>query len=213
VRKPTILQVLAVIIIGVAALWLVKKWPGMPSFGSIFTSKPVVIDKTPILIKNIRSIGQLVSVAAYDEVVADSVIFTRAASFLDVLRNTTPLGVLPSFTKQLVLIGKGKVLCGTNLQNISASDIVTRNDSLWITVPQATIIDVIINPSDFETFEEKGDWSAAEVMAVKVKAKRKMMNRALAQNIIIKADTKAKNTLTIFFENAGFRWVGVSVKP
>src|SRR4051812_42517527 len=97
------------IIIFAFSWWLLQKYL-VPSWKNIFSPKPVTIDETPILIKDIRSIGQLITYSAYDEVVADTIIATRGSNFVNTFNRLSPFPVLPSADKQLVLIGRGKVL-------------------------------------------------------------------------------------------------------
>ena len=203
--KKIILLTLAIVI----GIWLLRKINFLPSFNDLFTSKPVVIDQTPILIKQIKTIAQLITVTSYDEVVVDSLVYNKAAAFTDAFNSFTPLPVLPSLQKQIVLIGNGKVLAGTNLQKLRDENIVIRNDTITLNLPHAEILDAIINPGDFETFEEKGVWNANEVTDVKLKARQKMIDRALQQNILIKADNKAKAIMENFLRNAGYNVVYV----
>ena len=208
-KKPNIREIVVVLLLVGAVAWLFNKWSSFPSFKNIFTSKPVVIDKTPILIKEIKTIAQLVTVTSYDEVVVDSLVFNKAAAIADAFRVLTPFAVLPSLQKQLVLICKGKVLAGTNLQKLRDENIVISYDTISLQLPHAEILEVIINPADFETFEEKGEWSDTEVTAVKMKARQKMIERALQQNILGKADNKAKLIMENFLRNAGYKVVVV----
>jgi hypothetical protein len=66
-----------------------------------------------------------------------------------------------------------------------------------------------MNPSDFEVFEEKGQWSNQAVTAVKLKARQKMINRALQKNILGKADVKAKSVVHDLLINSGYKVVNV----
>ena len=188
-------------------IWLLNTLGKIPSMRSLFTAEKVVIDQTPILIKDIKTIAQLVTVTAYDEVVVDSLVYNRAAAVFDMFRSVTPLAMLPSPQKQLVLIGRGKVLAGTNLQKLNDQRIVIHNDTAWIQLPQAEILEAIINPLDFETFEESGKWSDDEVIAVKVKARDKMISRAIERGILEKADKKANAVIENFLHSAGFKVV------
>lgn len=209
-RKPGIKDVIVVLVVIFAGIWLMSKLNKLPSFGDIFSAKPVVIDQTPILIKDIKSIAQLVTVTSYDEVVVDSLVFSKAAAFVNVMRFVAPLAVLPSLEKQLVLVAKGKVLAGTDLQQLRPEHIVISNDTVTLQLPRAQILDAIINPSDWQTFEEKGQWSDAEVTTVKLKARQKMIDRAMQQNILTKADNKAKAIMENFLRSAGFKVVYVN---
>lgn len=193
-------------------VWLMNKLSKIPSMRSLFTAEKVVIDQTPILIKNIKTIAQLVTVTSYDEVVVDSLVYNKAAAIFDIFRRVSPMAILPSPQKQLVLIGRGKVLAGTNLQKLHDKSIAISNDTAWIQLPQAEILEAIINPSDFETFEESGRWSDNEVIAVKVKARDKMIARALERGILDKANKKANAVIENFLHTAGFKVVHTKMK-
>jgi hypothetical protein len=194
---------LIVIAIGVTLLWLFIKLGILPSPRNIFYSKPVIIDETPILIKEIRSVGQLITATFYDEVVVDSLQTTKASRFISSINKLVPL--LPPADKKLVLIARGKILAGTDLKLLGDSSVRTSADTVWLTLPKTKILDIIMNPSDFETFEEKGDWSPAAVTAVKLKAREKMIDRAFEQGIIEKANSKAKAVMEDFVRASGFK--------
>ena len=206
-RKVNWWNLLQWVMVVTVFIWLLNTLGKIPSMRSLFTAEKVVIDQTPILIKDIKTIAQLVTVTAYDEVVVDSLVYNRAAAVFDMFRSVTPLAMLPSPQKQLVLIGRGKVLAGTNLQKLNDQSIVIHNDTAWIQLPQAEILEAIINPSDFETFEESGKWSDDEVIAVKVKARDKMISRAIERGILEKADKKANAVIENFLHSAGFKVV------
>ncbi len=195
------------IIIIVASYWLLQKSEVLPSLKDIFGAKPVVIDETPILIKEIKSIGQLITYTSFDEVVADSMIITPGAAFVNAFNRLSPVPLLPPADKQLVIIGRGKVLAGTDLSLLTDTSVIIKNDTVTLFLPKPKIIDAIINPSDFETFVEKGNWTSREVTLVKLKARRKLEARALQQNILAKADTKAKTILQDFLSSMGYKKV------
>ncbi len=181
-------------IIGLLIVILImKKMDWLPSW-NIFSSKAVTIDNTPILIKEIRSLGQIITATFYDEVVVDS---TVSHSFPQ----------LPITDDHLVIIARGKVLAGIDLKLLTDSSISVTKDTVWMQLPQTKIIDVIINPADFETFEETGKWTPEAVTAVKIKARGKITDNAYNKNIIDKANSKAKAVLEDFLHAAGFKVV------
>ena len=181
------------IILLFAAILILKKMDWLPSW-NIFSSKPVTIDDTPILIKDIRSLGQVITATFYDEVVVDSVIKRQFPQF-------------PLTDDQLVIIARGKVLAGMDMKGLADSSVTVTKDTVRMQLPQTKIIDVIINPGDYETFQEKGKWSQEAVTAVKLKAKDKITGNAMNKKIIEKANTKAKAVLEDFFHAAGFKVV------
>lgn len=205
-RRPQ--KIFIIFMLLLVGYWLLTKLV-IPSVKNIFRPEPVVIDQTPILIKEIKSIGQLITYTSFDEVVADSIILTRGSAFVHAFNQFAPAPILPSADKQLVLIGKGKVLAGTNLALLTDTSISVDNDTIRLHLPKAQILDVILNPSDFETFVEKGNWSNEEVMLVKAKARRKIVAHALQQEILLKADSKAKAIMENFLHNMGYKQVMV----
>ncbi len=200
-------NVIITVIVIIAAYWLLQESDILPSWKDTFGAKPVVIDETPILIKDIKSIGQLITHISFDEVVADSAIVTRGSAFVNAFNRLAPVPLLPSADKQLVLIGRGRVLAGTDLSLLADTSVTIKNDTVTIFLPKSKIFDAIVNPSDFETFVEKGEWTSEEVTLVKLKARRKLEARALQQNILAKADGKARSILQDFLENLGYKKV------
>jgi hypothetical protein len=196
-------NVIITVIIIMATFWLLPDSDALRSWEAIFSARPVSIDKTPILIQEIKSIGQLITYISYDEVVADSVIVTRGSAFVNAFNHLSPVPLLPSADKQLVLIARGKVLVGTDLSLLTDTSVTIKNDTVTLFLPKPKIFEAIVNPSDFETFVEKGNWTSKEVMLVKIKARRKLEARALQQNILAKADSKGKNNTARFFRKYG----------
>ncbi len=200
-------NIIITIIILIATYWVLQDAVALRSWEAIFAARPVLIDKTPILIKEIKSIGQLITYTSYDEVVADSVIVTRGSAFVNAFNHLSPVPLLPSADKQLVLIVKGKVLVGTDLSLLTDTSVTITNDTVTLFLPKPKIIDAIVNPSDFETFVEKGNWTIKEVTLVKIKARRKLEARALQQDILAKADTKAKTIMQDLLGSMGYKKV------
>lgn len=181
------------VILVLAVILILKTTDFLPSW-DIFSSKPVTIDDTPIIVKDIRSLGQIITATYYDEVVVDSVI-------------KHPFPQLPLTDDHLVIIARGKVLAGLDLKGLADSSVTVVKDTVRMKLPQTNIIDVIINPGDYITFEETGKWSQEGVTAVKLKAKDKITGNAINKKIIEKANTKAKTVLEDFFHAAGFKVV------
>jgi len=193
------------IIIITAACWLLQKSNIIPSAKNLFGAKPVVIDQTPVLIKDIKSIGQLITYSFFDEVVADSIIVTPRSSFVNAFNLLAPVPILPSADKQLVLIGRGKILAGTDLSLLTDTSVIVKNDTITLTLPKPAILASILNSGDFETFIEKGNWTNAEVTQVKLQARKKMEQRALQQNILEKAGKKSIAIMHDLLWNMGYK--------
>jgi hypothetical protein len=192
-------------------IFLMQQINWLPSFSDVFKSKPVVIDKTPVLVEEINELAQLITVTSYDEVVADSVVIDPKKITLKTMPGISIYPFSPLFDR-LVIIAKGKVVAGIKLSSISEKDILILEDSVSLIMPSAKILDAVINPADIETFSETGTWDNNAVTKVKIKAREKMIKRALDKGIIGKATEKGKALLENFLRKAGYKKVHVIVR-
>lgn len=207
--RKRLINFIIIVTLLLAGIFLLQHRNWIPSFSEIFKSRPVQIDNTAILIKEINNLAQLITISAYNEVVIDS---TKPGKpmfknpFIPVMLH---IPAIKAPAEKLVLIGRGKILAGVNLAKLGAGDIYLKDDSVSIRLPKAEILQVIINPSDFETFEEKGKWADDEVKAVKIKLREKLIANSLQQNILPKASAKAILILQNFLSQTGFKKVQV----
>lgn len=187
-----------------AAVWLLQQSGRIPSFTNPFAAKPITIDRTPILIKNIRSIAQLMTIEYYDEVVVDSI------------HNSGKLIPLPPFVfpfkASLVLIVKGRLLAGLDLQKLDSSHFIGNKDSIAIQLPRAKVLEVIVNPTDIETFSEEGKWTQAAVTALTTKARTKILHNAYNQGVLFRANEKARSLVEQLMINAGYKKVVITTQ-
>jgi hypothetical protein len=173
----------------VLLLFTQRQW--LPAIKNIFQPAPVLIEETPTVIREIKAIGQLVTITLFDEVVVDSIKLRPPTLSEKILRAGTPIPLSTLSRDQLVLIARGKVMAGVSLQKLHEAQTRITGDTLVLTLPPAEIIDVIVNPSDFDSFAETGSWTGAEVALVKAQAKRKLIQRALQQQVLDRARTQA----------------------
>ncbi len=96
-------------------------------------------------------------------------------------------------------------MAGTDLFMLGENDIIVTGDSVSVRLPRARILDIIINPSDFSTFTETGEWSNDAVTRVKIKARRKMELRALQKNILPMAENRSKLLMENFLKSSGIQ--------
>ncbi|MFT3945765.1 MAG: DUF4230 domain-containing protein [Agriterribacter sp.] len=204
------LKYIIIVALALATLMLFKdKW--LNSFTNIFKPKPVVIAETPILIKQINELAQMCTITVFDEVVADSVEIRRKTLGESLLPDFSAFGNLPVTGRKIVIIAKGKIIAGTDLKKLQPGAISVLADSASIILPHAEILDAIINPSGFETFSELGEWNDTEITAVKIKARNKMIKRAMQQQVLNKADERSIMLMENFLRGAGFKKVLVKV--
>lgn len=199
--------IVILLIVVVVALLFKSAW--LPSLANIFKAKPVVIEDTPILIKQINELAQLCTITVFDEVVADSAEIRVKSTIENLLPDLSTFGRLPITGRRIVIIAKGKIIAGTDLKKMQAQSVYVDKDSVSITIPSAEILDAIINPSGIETFSELGTWNDNEITAVKIKARNKMIERALKQEILEKANTRSIMLMENFLRSSGFKKVRV----
>jgi hypothetical protein len=200
------LRILAFIFVAMAALWLINRISGWPSLSGIFKSQPIRIAETPLQVQKIRELAELTTMVSIDEVVVDS---TRPAtpSIARILQN--PLGPQED---RLVLVCRGSVKAGVDLQKLSDQDLFREKDSVRITLPRAVITEVLVNPSGTETFIETGEWNTEAFTALVQKAGRKMSHRAVSEGIIGKADQRARLLVENLLRQSGFQKISVQTK-
>ena len=189
-------------------IFLFQKINWLPSFKNIFSSKPVLIEETPVIIKEINTLAQLITITYSDEVVMDT---AKIGNGMPSLLPTAIGSILTPSVDKLVIIGRGKVIAGTDLKNLQEKDIAVTNDSIHVFLPHAKILQTITNPSDFETFIEQGKWDEASVTALKIKIRNKISQNALNQNILQQADVRSKNIIETFLRNTGFKKIEIDI--
>ncbi|MEO9022457.1 MAG: DUF4230 domain-containing protein [Ginsengibacter sp.] len=188
-------------------LFLFQKINWLPSFKNIFHSKPVIIEETPVVIQQINTLAQLITITFTDEVVMDT------AKIGNGMPSLLPTGIgtmLVPGIDRLVIIGRGKVIAGTDLKNIQEKDVNVVSDSVHVSLPHARILQTIMNPSDFETFDEKGNWNEDAVTALKMKIRNEIGRHAIQQNVLQQADERCRNIIETFLRNTGFKKVAIT---
>lgn len=188
---------------------IVQRTPVFPSLKTLFKPKPVVVDASPLLLTQIKTIAQLMTIEAYNEVVVDSAHYPFGVPpqvFKAIPGN--PLGLFGP--AQLVLIVRGKVIAGVDLQYLNKNNIKVNGDSLFVQLPHAAVTEIITNPSDVEIFIEKGEWNETAAAALKIKARNLMVQQAIAQGALQQADAKARQLVYEFLKNTGYKYIAVS---
>jgi len=186
------------------ALFLLQKIDVLPSWKKWFSRKPLAIENTAIIVTEIKNIAELTTTQVYAEIVVDTFRTNKLTMANEALRSAGMLSIPFLEADRMVLIVKGKVQAGVDLKKLDSSGIYTKDDSVRVRLPKATILNVITNPSDFETFIEEGDWSDPAVQALKTSARQKLVAKAVALQILPKADERAKQVITQLLQTMGF---------
>ena len=172
-------------------------------------NRQLTIDKTENVVEKIRKIAEFSSANYYEEIVIKEsrVYQSRVGKAL----NWMHLGN-DSTKEELVIIGKGRLRAGFNLESLKDEDIKVDVDTLYITLPKVEIFDVIINPSDCENFVEEGKWTHEEVVALQLQAKEQIKQNAIEYGILTMAEKHGKEKLSALFRNLGFSKVIIQDK-
>ena len=93
-----------------------------------------------------------------------------------------------------------------------APQIGDEGDSLFIAIPPAKVLEVIVNPSDVETFVEKGSWSQQETNELVRIASQHIQDNAVKHKLLEKAEKVGRDKLKEFFKVLHYRYVKIE-KP
>jgi len=168
----------------------------LPSLGGLFRKAQTRIDDTPVIIQQVKNIAQMFTQTYYDEYVYDT----------GVMR-TPPFNA----NKRLIFIAKGEVISGFDLSNLNEKAIIRRDKSIVVKLPPARILDVVINPSGFETFIEEGEITFEESKKFHEDARRIFERNALEKGILKNSSEQGRQMLEKFFRLLGFETVDIII--
>lgn len=166
---------------------------------NLFERTPLSAENTANVVSNIKKIGELTTASYYEELVLKD-IKTDTSSIL---------GMKIPNKDEIVLIAKGIVRAGFDLSKITEEDLSMNVDTLVISLPPAEIFDIILNPSDFETYYEQGKWSQEALRPVKADAKDLLKRHAIEAGILSKAAESASGNIKSLFKTFGFSEVEI----
>ena len=190
-------------IIAIIAIITTGSFFAFPNFkiSNLFKEQPIVIDKTDNVVAEIRRLSEFTT-AFY---CGNNVIYKKKKKDLLVFGQT-----LSTLYDELVIITTGKVRAGFDFSEIQEQDISVQDTIISLKLPHVKILDIITNPSDFETFEESGKWSHEEVVAFKNEARALIEKNALDNGILKLAEENAIDNLTRFLSALGFKEININ---
>lgn len=168
----------------------------LPSLSSLLRGGAPKIEDTPVIIQQVKNIAQMFTQTFYDEYVYDT----------GVIR--TPLF---NANKRLIFIAKGEVISGFDLSELSEKSIIRRDKSIVVKLPPARILDVVINPSGFETFIEEGVITFEESKKFHEDARRIFDRNAREKGILKNSAEQGRQMLEKFFRLLGFESVDIII--
>ena len=186
-------------------------------FGS--RSGGLKIDNTAIMVEEIKKISQLFTTTYYDELVLDTfklISKTPGERLLDAMTIMRPgvsasngMNYMNYRRQEMVVIARGRVYSGFDFSRLQESDLHIDGRSITFQLPPAEVLDVIINPSDYEIFIEEGRWSLEEAVSLKQSAANLMEKRAIEMGILEQSETTAIGLLYNFFKALGFEQITI----
>jgi hypothetical protein len=168
----------------------------LPSLPALFRAGAPQIEETPVIIQQVKNIAQMFTQTFYDEYVYDTGII-----------RTPPLNA----NKRLIFIAKGEVISGFDLSQLNENAIVRRDKSIVVKLPPARILEVIINPSGFETFIERGDITFEETKKYHEDARRIFERNARDKGILNNSAEQGRQMLEKFLRLLGFESVDIII--
>ena len=158
------------------------------------------IEQTATLVDQVRRIGELSSAGYYEELVLSD----RDDSYLAELKRATGLHRLTG-SDDFVIICKGRVRAGFDFSKMQGSDFSVSGDTLRLILPPVEILDVVINPTDYELFA--GHRTHEETVGIVLQAKQRLRADAVRAGILDQAERSAETTLRRLFASMGYREV------
>ena len=163
-------------------------------------SRELEIERTAAIVGQVRSIGELSSAGFYEELVLTD----RDESYFSELMRASGLSRLTG-SGDFVIICKGRVRAGFYLTKIQESDFSFSGDTLRLILPPVEILDVVLNPADYEHFS--GHRTHEETTAILLQAKQRLRSDAIREGILDQAELSAEAHLRRLLSAMGYREV------
>lgn len=163
-------------------------------------ARELEIERTAAVVEQVRRIGELSSAGYYEELVLTD----RDESYLGELKRASGIRRLTG-SSDFVIICKGRVRAGFDLTKVQGADFSFSGDTLRLTLPPVEILDVVINPADYELFA--GHRTHEETTGIILQAKQRLRADAVRDGILEQAELSAESHLRRLFAAMGYREV------
>lgn len=168
----------------------------LPTLPALFRGHTPKIEDTPVIIQQVKNIAQMFTQTYYDEYVYDTGIIR------------TPVF---NVNKRLIFIAKGEVISGFDLTELNEKSIIRRDRAIVVKLPPARVLEVIINPSGFDTFIEEGEITFEESKKFHEHARLIFERNALRKGILKNSAEQGREMLEKFFRLLGFETVDIII--
>lgn len=185
--KKTVVKLLFVAVLVVLVLFYAKRFR---ESHRISVENEV---ETSITVRDIQKISELVTASYYGETAMKS--------------NKGFMG-----RKEIVVIGNGTVRAGFDLSGMTDDDFHCDGDTLYLDLPEAKILDVIVNPKDYEIFDSNSkDWSQDEINDIVLQIRKEIESDAINHGVLTTANTEGVKKMQHLLMGFGFDEVRVSI--
>lgn len=163
------------------------------------------IDRTAAVVEQVRRIGELSSAGYYEELVLTD----RDDSYLGELKRASGLNRLTG-NSDFVIICKGRVRAGFDLTKVQGQDFAVSGDTLRVALPPVEILDVVLNPADYELFA--GHRTHEQTTGLLLQAKQRLRADAVRDGVLEQAERSAENQLRKLFTAMGYNEVFITFR-
>lgn len=170
--------------------------------GQVVESRGLRIDRTAAVVEQVRRMGELSSAGFYEELVLTD----KDDSYLGELRRVDGIRRIAG-SGDFVIICKGRVRAGFDLTKMKQSDFYASGDTLRVTLPPVEVLDVIINPTDYEHFS--GHRTHEETVGIILQAKQRLRADAVQAGVLDQAEASGVASLQRLFASLGYKQVDI----
>ena len=94
-----------------------------------------------------------------------------------------------------------------DLTGFTQEDLRFSEDTVFVRLPAPQYLDVIVNPSDFEVFDETGKWSHTEVTDLQETARQRLLMGADHYGLRTKAYNGAMDAVSDLLLASGYKYI------
>lgn len=186
-----ILIAVAVILLILLVSWIYRNMKS----NSIEITADQEIDITPQQIQSIKDIGEWEFLEISDEEMVD----------------TTRRGILSD--DHLVRIYYGTMRLGINLKQVETGWIVSRGDTIEVTLPKVGLLDRdFIDEARTKSFYESGTWTAKDRESMMRRAYQRMLQRGLTPQNLQTAQQNGEAQVRQVLQGMGFKLIKIQYK-
>jgi uncharacterized protein DUF4230 len=199
----TLVLALVIVVLGVAIGVGIGRFDfaeRVPLIGPLLQEKPAKTTTSPVVVEGVRGLDQLATVR-----VTESIVVTRESA------SDNALDRLFSGEK-LLLVASGNVEAGVDLGELGEDDVVVRDDTVTIRLPEPEVLSASLDEDKTEVYDR--DYAPLNlrpdddlVEEARATAEERIEAAARENGILETAQTNAEKSVRAFVQALGFREV------